>query len=354
MVALVLGLLAPGLATAQPGYGLKVFRVESGLYPYVQIYFRTFDGDMEPLVNLNELNIGLMIKGRVYDPAKRQYAIASIRDRAEAVRTVLVVDASGAMAGPPCEEAKRAATAFIKSKRSQDQVGIVVSSDETEGHDIISNFERDAGALERRLGDVKCDAKSSRLYDTIAAGLKMCGMVSQGKAESGETDYIISNSIVVFSDGKDDNTGVTREELSTRISNMSVPIPIYAVAASKDTTNFRNLQALSKNSFGKYYDVSESLTRMQRVVEGIQNIQQSDYVVTARLYVPVDGEEHPLKLGVEYPSRSGKMTYEGAKFEALEPPPVPAIKEKLEKLGKYIPPLPDGNPYMDGGSAPKQ
>jgi hypothetical protein len=77
-------------------------------------------------------------------------------------------------------------------------------------------------------------------------------------------------------------------------------------------------------------------------------------VVTARLYVPVDGEEHPLKLGVEYPSRSGKMTYEGAKFEALEPPPVPVILQKLDKLAKHLPPLPDGNPYMDGGSAPKQ
>src|SRR4029077_13435359 len=76
VVALGLGLLAPGSARAQAGYGLKIFRVESGLYPFVQIYFRTFDKDMEPLVNLNELNIGIMVKGRAYDPAKRQYALA--------------------------------------------------------------------------------------------------------------------------------------------------------------------------------------------------------------------------------------------------------------------------------------
>ena len=31
------GLAAPG------GYGLKIYRVESGLYPFVNIYFRTFD-----------------------------------------------------------------------------------------------------------------------------------------------------------------------------------------------------------------------------------------------------------------------------------------------------------------------
>ena len=37
------------------GYGLKIFRVESGLYPFVHVYMRTFDQEMNPLVNLNEI-----------------------------------------------------------------------------------------------------------------------------------------------------------------------------------------------------------------------------------------------------------------------------------------------------------
>jgi len=353
LVALLVALFTPAAALSQEGYGLKIFRVESGLYPFVQVYFRTFDAEMEPLVNLNELNIGVMVKGRAYDPVKAQYRISSIRDRNEAVRTVLVIDSSGSMAGPACDEARRAAARFIDSKRPQDQVAILAISDSKDGHDVISNFERDAGALGRRLADIKCDAKTSRLYDAIAAALKMSGMVSQGKSAAGETDYIVSNSIVVMSNGRDEGSAVTRDDLSTRISSLAVPIPIYAIAASKDSTNFKNLEALSKNSFGKYYDVGETLSRMQKVIEGIQNIQLSDYVVVLRSYVPVDGEEHPMKLGVEYPSRSGKMTYEATKFEALEAPPIPAVKEKLAVLNQLIPALPDNNPYMGAGAATK-
>ncbi len=55
-------------STNLQGYGLKIFRVESGLYPFVQAYIRTYDQEMNPLVNLNAMNIGLMVKGQVYNP----------------------------------------------------------------------------------------------------------------------------------------------------------------------------------------------------------------------------------------------------------------------------------------------
>jgi surface polysaccharide O-acyltransferase-like enzyme len=60
-----------------------------------------------------------------------------------------------------------------------------------------------------------------------------------------------------------------------------LPIPIYSLAYSR-TSNayFKNLESLSKNSFGIYYLVGETVARMQPIVEEIQNILQSDYVVT--------------------------------------------------------------------------
>ena len=97
LVALAAALpVAP--ASAQPsqeGYALKIFRVDSVLYPFVQVYFRTFDQNKQPLVNLNEMNVGLMVDGRSYDPTKQQYRLASIRDREQSIRSILVIDASG-------------------------------------------------------------------------------------------------------------------------------------------------------------------------------------------------------------------------------------------------------------------
>jgi hypothetical protein len=174
-------LFAGGLGLASPGgYGLKIYWADYSLYPFVQVYFRTFDHKQQPLVNLNVLNIGLMVKGRAYDPMKRQYEIQSIRQRQEATRTVLVLDASKSMRGQPFEAAVRAAGRFIDSKRPQDEVAILSIRDSKEGYDLVSQFERDPGALGLRLLDVVADGQKTRLYDSIGAAMQLCGMAAQG------------------------------------------------------------------------------------------------------------------------------------------------------------------------------
>ena len=344
-----------GSVAAQPGYGfanadsygIKIYKTESGMYPFVQVYFRTFDSNGKPLVNLNELNIGVMVKGRSYNPMKRQYFVQSIRQREEATRTVLVMDASGSMKGQPFNAAMKAAARFIDSKRPQDEIAILAIRDRNEGYQKVSTFERDPAALGRRLADVRPDGQHTRLYDTIGAAMQMCGMSSQGSVSPSQGNYIVSCSIVVFSDGRDEGSAVSRQELMSRITSLSVPIPIYSLAYTRTKTKyFKNLEALSKNSFGKYFLIGKTYNEMQNVVEAIQEILQNDYVVVFRSYVPVDGEEHVYKIGVEYPARSGKYIYESAKFEAIEPPPVKAITDHLDEMDHYLPALPDGDPYF--------
>lgn len=334
----------PGL----PGYALRVYYIESGLYPFVQVYIRTFDQNQDPLMNLNELNIGVLVKGRPYDPEKKQYFVESIRNRKEAVRTVLVLDCSLTMAGAPFHQAKLAMARFIDSKRPQDQIAILAIRDTDEGYEIVSDFERDPGALGRRLADVPCDGKLTRLYDTIGAALEMCAFASQGWIDPLDAEYVLSNSIVVFSDGKDEGSALSRVELNDRITQLRVPIPIYSLAYSKiDKVHLLNLQALSKNSLGIYFPIGEALEQMQRCVERIQHIIQNDYVVTFRSYVPADGESHKFAIGVEYPTRSGKVrTQRGLEFEAVDLSSVQRVAQELEKMSRRLPPLADADPYL--------
>jgi len=81
-------------------------------------------------------------------------------------------------------------------------------------------------------------------------------------------------------------------------------------------------------------------------LDEIQNILLSDYVVTFRSYEPIDGEQHALRIGVEYPSGSKKFTYDNNRFEALEPPPVAEIDNEISMLSQRIQSSPDGNPYF--------
>jgi Mg-chelatase subunit ChlD len=352
-VAVALAALFPAMAEAQSlqGYGVRVYRVESGLYPFVNAYFRTFDQELKPLVNLNAMNVGLMVKGKAYDPAKRQYVVQPLRQRSEAVRTVLVVDASKTMAGTPFEQSLQAAIRFIESKRPQDQVAILAIRDTAEGYELVSNWERDGAALARRLADVKCDGQKSRIYDTVAAAMQMAAMVGQESDGAKPENYPVSSSIVVFSDGNDEGSVLDKSEIQTRITSLETPIPIYSVAYSKlSPDHFKNLEALSKNSFGKYFLVGQVTDRMQRVVEEIQDILLGDYVVTFRAYQPVDGEKHAFKVGVEYPTGSGKYTYASSHFEALELPRIAGVREQVAALEGQLPKQTD--PFMNAVSDP--
>lgn len=346
-------LLFGSSSRAQGGenYGLKIYRVESGLYPYVQVYFRTFNREQEPLINLNYMNLGIMVKGRSYDPRKAQYGVQPIRQRPEAVGTVLVIDASKSMAGSPFEAALRAAARFIDSKRPQDQVAILATRDNDQGYEVVSSWERNADALGRRIADIRAVGMKTRLYDTIAAAMKMTALSGQGSQNPGAGDYVASHAIVVLSDGRDEGSALTRQDLNSRISSLDIPIPIYSVAYSKVSDEyFKNLEALSTNSFGVYYPLGGSLDRMQNTVEAIQSILLGDYVLTFRSYLPVDGESHAFKLGVEYPAGSGRFVYQSGRFEAIEPPPAKAILDQVAALSEAIQTLPDGNPFIDRGT----
>ncbi len=365
MVALVLaiGLVAntSSAATAMggvQGYGLKIFRVESGLYPFVNVYMRTFDQDMNPLVNLNVLNIGVMVDGRVYDPRKKQYLIQSIRNREEALRSILVLDTNKALKGAGFEAMIRAAARFIDAKRPQDQVAVLALDDSSEGYTLLSNFDREPGILGRRLADLQPRSEKTRLYDGVAAAMQLAGGVGGSGNSSSEVNYVVSTSIVVIGSGRDEDSAINRNDLMTRISSLPIPVPIYSLCfTSQGEKEQRNLQALSKNSFGKYYSIGGTYDTITPSIEDIQNIMQSDYVLTFRAYIPVDGERHNVKVGVEYPTGSGIMYYDASSFETVEPPTFPLIIEAQQKIDKAIPALQEGdlflrNPFVPAADVP--
>ena len=364
LILTVAGLAATAAAPAQAnnagiqGYGLKIFRVESALYPFVHVYMRTFDQDMNPLVNLNVLNIGVMIEGRAYDPKKKQYVIQPIRNREEATRSILVLDTSRTLKNADFDALVRAAARFIDAKRPQDQVALLALDNSTEGYSILSNFDREPGTLGRRLADLQPKGEKIRLYDGVAAAMQMAGGAIGGGSSTSNVDYVVSTSIVVLSSGRDEDSAISRSDLMTRISNLKIPVPIYSLCfAGADGKDQRNLQALSKNSFGKYYQIGANYDTITRNIEDIQTIMQNDYVLTLRSYIPVDGGKHNVKIGVEYPTGSGIMYYDASTFEALEPPTFPKILEAQQKIDKAIPslgkdePLYLTNPFVQGASA---
>lgn len=347
MAAMVFGVLDV-FAQAPIGtdtYSFKVYHVNYGFYPIVQAYIRTGDENREPLPNLNIANIGLQVKGRNYNPEiaipARQYRIETLEKRSEGFRTVIVLDASGSMKGAPFADAISALTRFIEAKRPVDQVAVLaIRNDESSGYEIVSNFEPNPTLLYQRISDIKCDGQKTRLYDSVAAALEMCATALKGGVAA--LDYAVLTTIIVLSDGKDEGSAISKDALLNRIGQLTIPIPIHSVAFTNiGRENLLNIEAFSRATFGRYWDI-EDTQKLASTMQEIHRINRSDYVVTFRAYVPVDGESHTFRIGVEYPSGSGSFIPSSASFEAIESPAVyhATLKEHYTRLIEQYPELP--------------
>jgi len=351
-------LVLPSAAQAPLGneqYAFKIYAVNSGFYPIVQVYMRTWDQNRDPLVNVNYANIGLMVKGKNYDPAifdpatrKTQYSIETLQNRQEGFRTVFVIDCSLSMAGKPFADAQNALMKYVEVKRPADQIAVIAIRDTDQGYEIVSGFEKDPTLLYQRIMDIKCDGQKTRLYDAVASAMELCATASQGGTSNAGSEHAVLSTIVVLSDGNDEGSAVARDELMNRIGQLPIPVPIFSLAYShRNKAAFGNLEALSKGSFGRYWTHDDSQS-FAATVQAIHQINRADYVLTFRAYQEIDGAKHPLKVGISYPSNTGRFVYGDGEFEAIDSPAkyVQEARVVYEQLQAMHPQLPNNCPYV--------
>lgn len=328
-------------------YGMKIYFVNYAFYPHVMVYFRTLDANREPLMNVTPFNVGLMVQGRAYDPYRKQYYIETLRTRTEGCRTCIVVDCSKSMAGRPFADALDACRSYIRLKTPADEIGIIALTDEVIN---VCHFTKDGARAELFLKDLHPTGERTLLFDGVARAMQACGTAGATSfgGTTGETGYVVLSNIVVISDGVDEGSIITKDNLISKISTMDPPIPIYSLVYSKSPRHKTGaLEALSVVSFGRSWTVSSS-SAFTRVCNKIQAINRHDYVLTFRSYLPVDGKKHNLKVLLNY---EGRAHFDDAYFEAVE---VPAFNDAIRRakmaLERRMPPLPDENPYV----GPKQ
>lgn len=328
-------------------HSFKIYHVNYGFYPVVQAYLRTWNENQRPLENVNIANIGLQIKGRNYDPVKaipqRQYSIETLERRSEGFRTIIILDASLSMNGTPFVDARNAVSAFIDAKRAMDQVAIIALRDKPE---LISNFENNNTLLHQRLSDIACDGRETHLYDAVADALKLSATTVKGDLVA--LDYAVLTTIVVLSDGKDEGSSISKDALLNRIGQMPIPVPIHSLAFTKlERQYLLNIEALSRATFGNYWDLPDT-KGLARTMQEIHRINRSDFVVTFHSYIPIDGDSHTFRIGLEYPSGSDNFLYSTATFDAIESPAPfnAALNEHYQTLLQKYPALPSP-PYYE-------
>lgn len=209
----------------------------------------------------------------------------------ESVDYTILVSNNGIMEGEPFDFQKNAILKFVELMNDNDTLSVY-----TIGEDagvVLENTTRktfDSAVINK----IELSGAQPRLYDSI---INLLRKVEQKKAKR--------KIIIILSDGRDQNSRFTKDQMMETLSNSGCPI--YTVGMKVlSNQHLSNLDEISQITGGTYYytprfkDLPESLKRV------IECIKQS-YVIKLKVKsVKADNQIHLLEVKVEETESVGK------------------------------------------------
>jgi len=244
---LFLTLLPSGFIYAQEGITLRIKEVVCNNFPEVDIYFSVFDKFGLPMEDLKLDDFELREKGEVVS----NYDLESIVNTENPSYVALLLDTSGSMRGDPLEEAKNAATEFVRSLKDIDEIKVFVFNDDVK---FIQDFTTDKNSVINAINSVETEGTKTVLNLAVFEAAKDLDGKPLG-----------NRAIVLLTDGKDEGASIAIEDAIGKA--VESRIPIYSVGFGK---NF--------NEGNKDYDegANEALSRFSILTSGKFFIAQEE------------------------------------------------------------------------------
>ncbi len=168
----------------------------------VDLYVRVLAEFGSPIRNLEARDLEVWQDDEQIE--SEDLSVRSLDATGRGITAVLAIDASGTMRGKPFAKAKEAAAAFLERLRPEDRVAILTFSEEI---NIVSRFGEQRAETRQVLRDLEIDVERSRhtlLYDGAFRALDLI------RTTPGVPRRAF---VILFSDGKDDGSDRTREEV---------------------------------------------------------------------------------------------------------------------------------------------
>ncbi len=201
---------------------------------------------------------------------------ATARDAQEQrLNLTFLVDVSGSMKGRPLNDAKNALTSFIADVRPEDKFSLISFADVDKHR---SKFADPRRTFTEALSSLEAEGKQTKLYQALHKAL------TQAPKEDPQGRHIL----VVLSDGKDEGSEITLQQVID--ASREALVPIYAVYRGQIEPFADVLSGLANAADGKFFST---------------NTQQQIEAALAQIY---NREKHSLAVRFSYPAdRTGRL-----------------------------------------------
>lgn len=188
----------------------------SPLLPTLRIYAQFLDEDGNPADSVNTDQLTVRIDGAKAGIRK----VAALAQEAPGVAYTLLVDISRTVSGGPLQEAVGDMQAFVDSLGPDDQVAIGTFGDQ---FTLVLPFSKDKDAIREALSGIRATDGLTVFYSGLNKALEM------NKVRAPELP--VRRAIVAVTDGKDEGSGLTLDDILER--NRQTAIPIYTVGYTR-------------------------------------------------------------------------------------------------------------------------
>ena len=210
--------------------------------------------------------------------------------------TMLVLDKSYSMKGPPLAAAIAAAQAFVAQRNPNEQVGLIEFN---RTNDVAQQLTTSSRDLNEALAATPPVTTGTHIFDAVA------------KAESMlRADGINSGSIVVLSDGADEGSTQTLDEVAN--AAVKAKVRIYTIGLKDQSYDPRTLKALAKAGNGKF--APATVKGLSPLFDQLSRTISDEYLVR---YESLAGPEVPVRVTV-------RVKGLGADSIRYRTPPLPA------------------------------
>jgi Ca-activated chloride channel homolog len=148
--------------------------------------------------------------------------LAAWREIKKPTAVTLVFDVSGSMKGRPLAEAKAGARAFLSALHDRDDVTLVFFNNQVMPPFGPVRVDKGRAELIERVEQTIAHGGTA-LYDAVAAAYD--GALARQRAAPGRI-----HAVVVMTDGRDENSRSTLEQLSRRFNREDDPLKLFAIA----------------------------------------------------------------------------------------------------------------------------
>jgi tight adherence protein B len=216
--------------------------------------------------------------------------VQPVGNSAVPVGVVLVIDASGSMAGTPIEEARGAAISFIDQARAEDRIAVVSFADEVR---VLTGFTGNKQALTQAVNGIQAEGETA-FNDAVIQGVSL---FNQPNARN-----LLPN-MIVLTDGEDTSSEATLSEALAAVEESDVRT--FGVALEGSEFNPEAVEQVAASGNGLFLSTPNPEALSQLYEEISREISNT---LVARFVSPIStpGE---VEFAVAYQNLSSAQTF---------------------------------------------